>query len=82
MNADNKFGECCKCPAKMSDGRIFTNHLSSSKTNCYIQKLNNIKNHTEYRHFLQKNAEKLINNENNFLQNNKKCNFSLTNESK
>ena len=27
MNSDNKFGECCKCPAKMNDSRIFTNEL-------------------------------------------------------
>jgi hypothetical protein len=30
LNLNNKFGECCNCPALMSDrGRMFTNYVSS-----------------------------------------------------
>ena len=26
MNGDNRNGKCCKCPANMSDGRLFTDY--------------------------------------------------------
>ena len=42
MNSDNKFGECCKCPALMNDSRLFTNYLLNSKLNTYIKKVNGI----------------------------------------
>ena len=41
-------------PARMSDGKIFTNYLLNSKLNGYIQNLNNINNEHEYRFLLQK----------------------------
>jgi len=76
MNSDNKFGECCKCPAKMNDSRIFTNYLLSSKLESYVKQVNGITDDNEYRVFLQKNASTIINNERTFLSINKKCDFA------
>ena len=76
MNGDNKFGECCTCPAKMSDGRLFTNYLSTSKIVSHIKKVNNLNDEHEYRLFLQKNAESVLKNEKEFLRKNKTCDFS------
>jgi len=76
MNSDNRFGECCKCPALMDDSRLFTNYLPSSKLNQYVKKVNNISNENEYRAFLQKNGSKIMNNERSFMSLNKRCNFA------
>ena len=43
----------------MSDSRAFTNYLPNCELNNSIQKNYNINNAQEYRHFLQKNADKL-----------------------
>ena len=76
MNSDNKFGECCKCPAKMNDGRLFTNYLPNSTLNSYVKKVNNITSENDYRQFLQKNGSKIMDNERTFMSLNKKCNFA------
>ena len=78
MESNNKFGKCSKCPAFMDDSRLFTNYLPNSKLNTYITKINNITNNDEYRIFLQKNASKIMDNEKKFIENNKKCTFSVT----
>ena len=44
----------------MSDSRCFTSYVSSCQFNENIQNLNNIKTDAEYRIFLQKNADKII----------------------
>ena len=75
MNSDNKLGECCKCPAKMDDSRLFTNYLQSSKLNTYVKKVNDIKDDNMYRLFLQENGLKIMENERKFLDENKRCNF-------
>ena len=75
MNSDNKFGECCKCPALMDDSRLFTNYLLNSKLNSYVKKVNGISDDNMYRLFLQKNGSKILNNERRFMSVNKKCNF-------
>tara|TARA_B100000242_G_C42692848_1_gene324330 strand:+ start:29 stop:289 length:261 start_codon:yes stop_codon:yes gene_type:complete len=75
MNSDNKFGECCKCPAKMDDSRLFTNYLPNSKLNSYVKKVNGITDDNMYRLFLQENGEKIMENERKFLDENKRCNF-------
>lgn len=77
MESNNKFGKCCKCPAFMDDSRLFTNYLSNSKLNTYISKINNISDSDQYRIFLQKNASKIMENEKNFIIDNKKCNFPI-----
>jgi len=75
MNSDNKLGECCNCPAKMSDGRLHTNYMLNSKLVSYIKEVNGIKNDTEFRHFMQKNGTAIINKEREFLKKNKTCDF-------
>lgn len=77
MESNNKFGKCCKCPALMDDSRLFTNYLPNSKLNTYVSKINNITNNDQYRIFLQKNASKIMENEKKFIEDNKKCNFSI-----
>ncbi len=80
MNSDNQFGECCKCPAKMNDNRLFCNYLLNSKLNSYIKKVNDVKNHNEYRTFLQNNASKIMDNERKFSTTHKLCDFKLQNK--
>ena len=75
MNSDNQFGECCKCPAKMDDDRLFKNYLLNSQLNSYIKKVNGVKSENEYRTFLQKNATKIMENERDFSVTNKVCDF-------
>lgn len=76
MNSDNKFGECCNCPAKMSDARLFTNYMSTSQITAHIKETNNIKDEHEYRLFLQKNGNTIMANERDFLRKNKMCDMS------
>lgn len=75
MNLDNKFAQCCGCPAQMEDGRIFTNYMNNTRLNEYIKDANDITNNHEYRLFLQKNAEKMMNYEKSFLDKNKRCQY-------
>ena len=44
----------------MQDGRIFTDYNPNCELNNLIQKKYNVHDMTEYRHFLQNNAEKII----------------------
>lgn len=44
----------------MSDGRAFTSYVSNCQMNSNIQKQNNIQNDAQYRAFLQKNGEKVV----------------------
>ena len=76
MNSDNRFGLCCSCPARMSDGRIFTNWTSAERINYYVQMANNIYDSTDYRLFLQKNGARIMAGERVFLDNQKRCNFN------
>jgi hypothetical protein len=75
MNSDNRFGVCCKCPARMSDGRIFTNWLPRKRLNEFLRLGNNLESAHDYRHFLQNNANQLIGSEIKYLEDNKKCSF-------
>lgn len=76
MNADNKFGVCCKCPARMEDGRIFTNYMSQRKFNNYLFVRNNFDSSHDFRHFLQNNASTIMKQEVANLENTKKCSFA------
>ena len=70
---NNKFGECCNCPAMISDkGRLIMNYLSTKNINNNIMKLNNLKNNNELRLFLQNNGNSLNNLEKISLDN-KRC---------
>ena len=63
---DNRYGKY-GCPALMSDGRFVTNYMDSDVFNQFIRKVNKIPSSHEYRQFLQKNGDKLISRERNFL---------------
>ena len=76
MNCDNKFGECCNCPALMSDGRLVTNYISTPKLVENLKKINNITDEHEFRMFLQKNASNILKQQQEFLLKNKTCDFS------
>ena len=56
--SDNKF---FGCPARMSDGRHFTDYRPSCDVDASIRGDNNIGSSFEYRTFLQRNAESLMN---------------------
>lgn len=75
MNSDNRFGVCCKCPARMADGRIFTNWLPRKRLNEFLRLGNNLDSAHDYRHFLQEKATLLIENDTKYLESNKKCSF-------
>lgn len=62
------------CPAKMSDGRIFTDYRSDTRKNEYIKYLNNITRDDDYRIFLQKNGKQIIENEFNYYKKKQSCN--------
>lgn len=56
---DNFFKEC---PARMSDGRIFSDYKTSTRRNEYIKYANGIYDNNKYRFFLQENGEKMLDN--------------------
>lgn len=62
-NFNNKFGECCGCPALGLKDTLFTSYVSHSIYNDQQYKKNGITNSHEYRLALQTNAETIINNE-------------------
>lgn len=67
LNQNNKFGECCGCPALMSDGHLITNWASSSIYNDEYMKLLKINNSHTYRNNLQTNAQSLMTNEHKYF---------------
>lgn len=75
MNGDNAFWQH-GCPALMNDDRIFRSYVSSSRLNQFIMRSNNIKNEHEYRRFLINNAEQLMQNERDALQQHIQCKFT------
>jgi hypothetical protein len=55
---DNKYADC---PARMADGRHFTDYRPSCHINDLIRADNSISNSFQYRRFLQENADSLMN---------------------
>ncbi len=51
------------CPAVMSDGRQFTDYKTDTRRNEYIKYINNVIRDDDYRVFLQKNGENILDNE-------------------
>lgn len=64
-----KFG----CPALMSDGRFLTSYVDSDVMNQYIRHANKIKSSNDFRNFLQKNGEDIMNKEKKFLEKKNTC---------
>lgn len=54
---DNYFKNC---PAVMSDGRVFTDYKTATRTNEYIKYINGIIRDDDYRMLLQQNGEKFL----------------------
>lgn len=69
---DNKYW-LNNCPAKMSDGRFITDYTNAKVMNQEIKRINGIKSVHEYRHFLQKNRDKIAKNQEQYLQDNFSC---------
>ena len=56
--SNNRF---LNCPARMDDGRHFTNYCNNTSMNVKIRKDNNLKKDSNaYRKYLIENAEKLM----------------------
>ena len=55
---NNKFKDC---PARMSDGRIFTDYRPGCFLNNSIRASNKLINNFDYRMYLTRNADKIIN---------------------
>jgi hypothetical protein len=61
------------CPAKMSDGRLFTDYRTAVRREEYVKFINNIVRDDEYRAFLQKNSETILDKEWDYNRKNKSC---------
>lgn len=61
------------CPALMSDRRIFRNYFDNDVFNQTVRTMNKIGDNHEYRVFLQKNAEEIINREREFTMKRNTC---------
>jgi hypothetical protein len=59
-NLNNKFGECCGCPALVNDDRLFNNYVSSRLRNDQIRKSLNITDSHTYRSILQTASQNFI----------------------
>ena len=55
------------CPALMSDGRLLTNYDRVRRLDQYIKTINEIDSAQEYKYFLQKNGDTIINNERDYI---------------
>jgi len=80
MNIDNKFGECCKCPALMQDGRIYTSYAPRRDYNASLMKEFKVSNSNEYRHFLQNNGKSIINSLHHNFEDSFRCVDTATNK--
>jgi len=72
MNLNNKYGNCCGCPA-LNNAREFTNYKSSSIYNHELMQKMSKTNSNDYRGLLQSNAESIIQNTNDSFETNYKC---------
>lgn len=61
------------CPAMMSDGRFTTDFRSPTSRNEHIRHINNLVRDDEYRLFLQKNANNIMNNVWKYHKQNDSC---------
>jgi hypothetical protein len=59
MNLNNKFGECCSCPA-LYDHRILTSYVPRRDYNASVMKEMNVTNGIDYRVALQQNGSSIL----------------------
>ena len=80
MNINNKFGECCNCPALMQDGRNYASHVPRRDHNASLMKEFKVNNSNDYRSFLQNNGKSIINSVHKSLIDNYRCISNDTNK--
>ena len=68
--SNNKYFEC---PARMSDGRIFTDYRGSAYVNDLIRYTNQINSNYDYRMFLTHNANQIMNLNNTYTKDKVQC---------
>lgn len=74
MNLNNKFGECCNCPALMDDSRLFTSYVPRRDYNALLMKDTQLTNSIDYKNMLQQNGAEIIAS----IQRNLNTNFRCT----
>ena len=79
MNSDNKFGQCCGCPALMNQSRDLTLWSSSRNYNNNMMKKMGTTNSNDFRAALQNNAESMIKKTFDEYDSNNKCRNSFNN---
>jgi hypothetical protein len=61
------------CPELMQDGRFLTNFTPKRTFEQMIRKVNNIESSADYRMFLQRNGETIMNRETEYFVKNNTC---------
>jgi len=79
MNLNNKFGECCKCPVKIADGRLYSTYVPRRDYNATIMKELKVTNSNEYRTILQDQGQVILDAVQQNLDTNYKCTDNGTN---
>lgn len=64
------------CPALMQDGRFLTNHVRFNVFDQFIKNINEIQSVHDYRAFLQKSGDDILNKERAALVQNNTCNVN------
>tara|TARA_B100000900_G_C20294701_1_gene599614 strand:- start:114 stop:410 length:297 start_codon:yes stop_codon:yes gene_type:complete len=61
------------CPPLMSDGRFLTSYVDSDVLNQYVRHVNKLKTSNDFRVFLQKNGDAIMNRERAYLISKNTC---------
>ena len=69
--SNNKYFDC---PARMDDGRHFTDYRQNSFIETMIRESNNLSSNYDYRQFLINNAKDIMSINNNYVNDKLKCN--------
>tara|TARA_B100001287_G_C22658708_1_gene519169 strand:+ start:1221 stop:1514 length:294 start_codon:yes stop_codon:yes gene_type:complete len=67
------------CPPLMSDGRFLTSYVDSDVLNQYIRNVNKLQSANDFRIFLQKNGDMIMNKERAYLVQKNTCSVGGTN---
>ena len=69
---DNRYFQY-KCPPLMQDGRFITNYVKNSTFEQFIRNVNQIDSAQDYKQFLQKNGDTIINRERAYYESINTC---------
>lgn len=72
---NNKFGDCCNCPA-LVDGRFFTRYDDRIEIDLEIMKKNNMTDSHALRKYLIENGANIIDSNIKNIEKNYKCNYN------